>query len=350
MLAGTYMAEYGRYSKLTMVVRFINDILLSAPSIVIGLFVYEVLVAQIGHFSGIAGAVALAVLVVPVVVRTTEDMLLLVPEPAARGGGGARPAALALSFGASPIAPRVGHRHRRAAGRRPRQRRDGAAAVHRAQQSVLEHRSQRADVEPAGRHLPIRAQPLQGMAAAGLDRRPAHHRSPSSLAARSRARCAQHAEGKNTTMTAHAGCPKPARICATKVVGARPRFLLWPVARAESDLAAALRQQGDGLHRPVGLRQVDAAARAEPHVRPLSRSSAPRARCCSTARTFSTPRIDLNLLRSRVGMVFQKPTPFPMSIYDNIAFGIRLYEKLLEQRARRPRRGGAARRGACGTR
>jgi phosphate transport system permease protein len=80
ILAGTYMAEYGRYAKLTMVVRFINDILLSAPSIVVGLFVYEIMVAQMGHFSAWAGAVALAMIVIPVVVRTTEDMLLLVPN------------------------------------------------------------------------------------------------------------------------------------------------------------------------------------------------------------------------------------------------------------------------------
>jgi len=80
IMAGTYMAEYGRYSKLTSVVRFINDILLSAPSIVVGLFVYEVMVAQMGHFSAWAGAVALAIIVIPVVVRTTEDMLLLVPN------------------------------------------------------------------------------------------------------------------------------------------------------------------------------------------------------------------------------------------------------------------------------
>src|SRR5690348_9810078 len=80
ILAGTYMAEYGRYDKLTTVVRFINDILLSAPSIVVGLFIYEVLVARMGHFSGWAGAVSLAVIVVPVVVRTTEDMLTLVPD------------------------------------------------------------------------------------------------------------------------------------------------------------------------------------------------------------------------------------------------------------------------------
>ncbi len=79
-LAGTYMAEYGRYDKLTPVIRFINDILLSAPSIVIGLFIYEIVVIHMGHFSGLAGALALAVIVIPVVVRTTEDMLLLVPN------------------------------------------------------------------------------------------------------------------------------------------------------------------------------------------------------------------------------------------------------------------------------
>jgi len=80
ILAGTYMAEYGRHDRLTSVVRFINDILLSAPSIVVGLFIYEVMVYPMGHFSGLAGSVALAVIVMPVVVRTTEDMLNLVPN------------------------------------------------------------------------------------------------------------------------------------------------------------------------------------------------------------------------------------------------------------------------------
>ncbi|MBN8986303.1 MAG: phosphate ABC transporter permease PstA, partial [Rhizobiales bacterium] len=80
MLAGTYLAEYGRHDKVSSVVRFINDILLSAPSIVVGLFIYAVMVVPMGHFSGIAGAVALSVIVIPVVVRTTEDMLMLVPN------------------------------------------------------------------------------------------------------------------------------------------------------------------------------------------------------------------------------------------------------------------------------
>ncbi len=80
ILAGTYLAEYGRNSKLATVVRFINDILLSAPSIIVGLFIYELLVLPVGHFSALAGAVALAVIGAPIMVRTTEDMLNLVPN------------------------------------------------------------------------------------------------------------------------------------------------------------------------------------------------------------------------------------------------------------------------------
>jgi phosphate transport system permease protein len=89
LFAGTHLAEYGRHTKLSFVVRFVNDILLSAPSIVIGLFIYEIVVLPMGHFSGIAGALSLMVIVIPVVVRTTENMLLLVPN-------GLREAATAL--------------------------------------------------------------------------------------------------------------------------------------------------------------------------------------------------------------------------------------------------------------
>jgi phosphate transport system permease protein len=107
MLAGTYMAEYGRYSKLTIIVRFINDILLSAPSIIVGLFIYEVMVVKMGHFSALAGAMALAVIVLPVVVRTTEDMLLLVPNAL-------REAASALGLSHSIVIGKVAYRAARA--------------------------------------------------------------------------------------------------------------------------------------------------------------------------------------------------------------------------------------------
>jgi len=89
LFAGTYLAEYARFAKLAFVVRFVNDILLSAPSIITGLFIYEVIVVRMGHFSGIAGIASLTVIVIPVVVRTTENMLLLVPN-------GLREAATAL--------------------------------------------------------------------------------------------------------------------------------------------------------------------------------------------------------------------------------------------------------------
>jgi phosphate transport system permease protein len=89
VLAGTYLAEFGKKSWFAAATRFVNDILLSAPSILVGLFVYEVIVVKMGHFSGWAGAAALAIIAIPVVVRTTEDMLRLVPT-------GLREAAAAL--------------------------------------------------------------------------------------------------------------------------------------------------------------------------------------------------------------------------------------------------------------
>jgi len=80
ILAGTYLAEFGKRNRLANATRFLNDVLLAAPSIVIGLFVYSIYVAQVRHFSGWAGALALALIVIPVVVRTTDDMLKLVPN------------------------------------------------------------------------------------------------------------------------------------------------------------------------------------------------------------------------------------------------------------------------------
>jgi phosphate transport system permease protein len=80
IFAGTFLAEFGGKRGIAPVIRFINDILLSAPSIIIGLFVYELVVTKMGHFSGLAGAIALAIILLPVVVRTTEEMLRLVPN------------------------------------------------------------------------------------------------------------------------------------------------------------------------------------------------------------------------------------------------------------------------------
>ena len=100
VFAATYLAEYGKHTRFAFVVRFVNDILLSAPSIVTGLFIYEMLVKPMGHFSAWAGAAALTVIVIPVVVRTTENMLLLVPN-------GLREAASALGAPTSYLIRRV---------------------------------------------------------------------------------------------------------------------------------------------------------------------------------------------------------------------------------------------------
>ncbi len=140
MLAGTYLAEYGKSSRLSTAIRFINDVLLSAPSIIVGLFIYEIVVVRMGHFSAIAGALALAVLAIPVTLRTTEDMLNLVPLGMKDSSAalGAYPWRTDLERAVSGRAQR--HRHRIAAGHRAHQRRNRAAAVHGAQQSILEPR------------------------------------------------------------------------------------------------------------------------------------------------------------------------------------------------------------------
>jgi phosphate transport system permease protein len=98
--AGTYLAEHGRYSRLAAVVGFINDVLLSAPSIVIGLFVYELVVRPLGHFSGFAGALALAVILLPIIVRTTDEALRMVPNQM-------REAAFALGLPAWRVTSRI---------------------------------------------------------------------------------------------------------------------------------------------------------------------------------------------------------------------------------------------------
>lgn len=107
LMAGTYLGEYGQHGRLGFVVRFFNDILLSAPSIVLGLFVYDAMVLTMGHFSAWAGGVALATIVIPVVVRTTENMLLLIPNSL-------REAAAALGAGRSIIIRQITWRAARA--------------------------------------------------------------------------------------------------------------------------------------------------------------------------------------------------------------------------------------------
>jgi phosphate transport system permease protein len=142
VLAGTWLSEFARDSHYGKVIRFLNDVLLSAPSILVGLFIYEVLVHRgIGHFSGLAGAVALALIAAPVITRTTEDVLRL-QQVALREAS--------VALGARR------HADGSAPGLRPHQRRDRAAALHGAEQPVLQPRPDPAHGQPAGGDLQFR--------------------------------------------------------------------------------------------------------------------------------------------------------------------------------------------------
>ncbi|MGU0161386.1 phosphate ABC transporter permease PstA [Escherichia coli] len=153
IMAGIYLAEYGRKSWLAEVIRFINDILLSAPSIVVGLFVYTIVVAQMEHFSGWAGVIALALLQVPIVIRTTENMLKLVPDSlreAAYALGTPKwkmISAITLKASVSGIMTGILLAIARIAGE------TAPLLVYRALQPVLEHGHDAADRQPAGDDL-----------------------------------------------------------------------------------------------------------------------------------------------------------------------------------------------------
>ena len=320
MLAGTYLAEYGRYSKLSLVVRFINDILLSAPSIVIGLFVYQIVVAPMGHFSGVAGSIALAVLVVPVVVRTTEDMLSLVPNSLREAGA-------ALGMPRSLVIQRIGYRAARAGLLTgvllaiARVSGETAPLLFTSlEQPVLELEPQRADVEPAGGDLPVCAQPVQAMATARLDRRFDHHaRRARSKHLRARPGCKGKQQMNSTANTAHIGVEKLSVRGLQFYYGQSLALKNITLPLYERKVTAFIGPSGCGKSTLLRVlnRMYDLypGQRAEGEV-------------LLDGENILAPELDVNLLRARIGMVFQKPTPFPMTIYDNIAFGIRLYEKL----------------------
>ncbi len=175
-MVGTYLAEYGRNSLLANAVRFVSDVLLSAPSILIGLFVYQLAVEPFGGFSGIAGCLALAVIVIPIVVRTTEDMLRLI-SPALRE------AAVGLGAPKWKVIVLICYRAAKDGivtgmllADRAHRRRDRAAAVHQPGQPQLVGQPGPADGQPAGDHLPIRGIGVRRLGAACLGRRVADHR------------------------------------------------------------------------------------------------------------------------------------------------------------------------------
>ena len=256
IMAGIYLAEYGRKSWLAEVIRFINDILLSAPSIVVGLFVYTIVVAQMEHFSGWAGVIALALLQVPIVIRTTENMLKLVPDSL-------REAAYALGT--------------------PKWKMISAITL-KASVSGIMTGILLAIARIAGETAPLlftalsnqfwstdMMQPIANLPVTNFYYGKFHALKNINL---------DIAKNQVTAFIGPSGCGK-----STLLRTFNKMYSLYPEQRAEGEIIL----DGDNI---------------------LTNSQ------------------DIALLRAKVGMVFQKPTPFPMSIYDNIAFGVRLFEKL----------------------
>ena len=330
ILAGTYMAEYGRYDRLTSVVRFINDILLSAPSIVVGLFIYEVMVAPMGHFSGYAGGVALAVLVIPVVVRTTEDMLTLVPNAL-------REAATSIGLPRSLSITRICYRAARA----------GmvtgvllAVARISGETAPLLFTSLNNQFWSTNLNAPVSSLPVvifqfalspykdwQSLAWTG-----ALIITLAVLALSITAR-ALVAIGKTVMNDASVAVPSVTHAAIDRAgladkITIRDLNFFYGDSRALKSISLSLYQNKvtafigpSGCGKSTLLRVLNRMYDLYPHQRATGE-------VMFDGGNILSPKQDLNLLRARIGMVFQKPTPFPMTIYENIAFGIRLYERL----------------------
>src|SRR5262249_12841930 len=230
------------------------------------------------------------------------------------------------------------HHHGRPAGGRPRQRRDRTPPVHRSQQSVLEHDPQCANGQPASGHLPICAFTLRRLAEARLDRSSDHHGiGPRPQHYRPRAHRIE--KGAMNTLAASAFIRSASSVSTPVAVHAAvdTKSLPEKVSIRNLDFFYGESKALKGITLP--LYQNKATAFIGPSgcgkstlLRVLNRmydlypNQHATGEVSFDGEDILSPRQDLNLLRSRIGMVFQKPTPFPMSIYENIAFGVRLYE------------------------
>src|SRR4029077_3493324 len=211
-----------------------------------------------------------------------------------------------------------------------RQRRDRAVAVHRAQQPILEHEPRRADVQPASGHLPVRALALCRLAEARLDRRADHHLHR----ARAQYRRARPCRIENPVMNvASVAVPSVTHAPVSTAgladkVSIRNLDFYYGDAKALKNINISLYQGRvtafigpSGCGKSTLLRILNRMYDLYPNQRA-------EGEVLFDGEDILSPKQDLNLLRARIGMVFQKPTPFTMSIYENIAFGVRLYEKL----------------------
>ncbi len=330
ILAGTFLAEYSRGSRFGEIVRFINDILLSAPSIIVGLFVYQLLVVPMGHFSAWAGSVALAIIVIPVVVRTTEDMLNLVPNAL-------REAAAALGSPRWKVIVMVAYR----------------AAIQGMVTGVL-----LAVARIAGETAPLLFTALNNQFWS-TDLNAPMANLPVVIFQFAMSPYADWqvlAWGGALLITvAVLFLNIGARLIAARgALESMSPALAAPIAADASPAVAAERQKVSirgldffyndyqALKRisvPLYDRRVTAfigpsgcgkstLLRVLNRIYELYPGQRATGEVLVDGENILDPGRDLNLLRAKIGMVFQRPTPFPMSIRDNIAFGIRLYERL----------------------
>ena len=349
LFAGTYLAEYGKHDRLTSVIRFINDILLSAPSIIIGLFIYGAIVVPMGGFSAFAGCLALAVIVIPVVVRTTEDMLLLVPNPL-------REAASALGLPRSLVIKRIAYRAARSGLitgvllATARVAGETAPLLF----TALSNQFFSLDLTKTMANLPVTINNFvqspyaywkqlawSGALLITLDRT-----CPEYWRAHPRRREDSKMTELSVSVSAASGpVPQVALPEAPPKVTARGLNFYYGEHHALKNINLTL-----GTNRVTAFIGPSGCGKST-LLRIFNRmyDLYPGQRATGQLMLDQTnildPKLDLNLLRARVGMVFQKPTPFPMTIYENIAFGIRLYEKIskseMDGRVEKALRGGA---------
>lgn len=332
ILAGIYLAEYGRKSVLAEIIRFINDILLSAPSIVVGLFVYTIVVAQMQHFSGWAGVIALALLQVPIVIRTTENMLKLVPDSlreAAYALGTPKwkmISAITLKASVSGIMTGILLAIARIAG-------ETAPLLF----TALSNQFWSTDMMQPIANLPVTIfkfamSPFaewQQLAWAGVliitlcvlllnIWRALSSPRRNTVNFCSAATAALNEEEIEMSMVNTA----PGKISVRNLNFYYGKFHALKNINLDitkNQVTAFIGPSGCG--KSTLLRTFNKMFELYPEQRA-------EGEILLDGDNILTNTRDIALLRAKVGMVFQKPTPFPMSIYDNIAFGVRLFEKL----------------------
>ena len=324
ILAGVYLAEYGQSGWFGETTRFVTDVMLSAPSIVIGLFVYAIAVDTVDHFSGWAGSLALSLIAVPVILRTTENMLRLVP-------GSLREAAFALGAPRWRVATMVTLRAARSGVvtgvllALARISGETAPLLF----TALNNQFFSTDMSKPMANLPVvifqfAMSPYDNWI--GLDRCAADHRSGSG--AQYRGPGLLQRQGAVVTTSLSQPATEQSQAGVVNAIETRSLNFFYGKFQGlrninldvvEHKVTAFIGPSGCG--KSTLLRTLNRMYSLYPGQRA-------EGSIMFEGRNILDPGQDLNLLRARIGMVFQKPTPFPMSIYDNIAFGVNLYERL----------------------